>query len=184
MEVEEREEEIYHEKQKLQFCLLHSLNNLFQEKGAFTRAGLNKIAEKLVHNDPTKGIWTPLSVVFRPHHNAFTGNYDVNVLTAAVEERGKSIKWHNQRYRASSIDLDDPADKLMGIVLNIPTRKYGGLWKARHWVALRKINGVWYNLDSDFSSPAVFRDAEEVRDLLDSVTDCGGQILLVMNNKE
>lgn len=186
---EERERDnngvmVYHEKQKLQFCLLHALNNLFQEKGAFTRARLNRIAEKLVHDDPIKGTWTPLSVLFRPHHNAFTGNYDVNVLIAAVEERGKSVKWHDRRDGASLINLDDPEDKIMGIVLNIPVRKYGGLWKARHWVALRKIGGFWYNLDSDFSSPSAFKDAEEVREFLDAIICCGAEILLVMNEKQ
>ncbi|KAK1557757.1 hypothetical protein Q3G72_031220 [Acer saccharum] len=58
---------IYHES-----CLLHSLNNLFQQKDAFTRASLNEIAEKLVLDDPDKQTWTLLSVVFKPHQNSLT----------------------------------------------------------------------------------------------------------------
>ncbi|KAJ0020932.1 hypothetical protein Pint_32581 [Pistacia integerrima] len=175
---------IYHEKQKLQFCLLHSLNNLFQQENAFTRASLNEIAEKLVLDDPDKQTWTPLSVFFKPHHNALTGNYDINVLIAALEGRGKSVVWHDRRNEASSIDLDDSGNNLMGIVINIPVTRYGGLWKSRHWVTLRKIDGVWYNLDSDFKAPYCFKDSEEVREFLGYIIGVGGEVLLVKNDEE
>ncbi|KAL8213893.1 hypothetical protein R6Q57_003342 [Mikania cordata] len=171
--------QIYHERQKLQFCLLHALNNLFQEKDAFTRNDLDVIAEKLVLEDPYKGTWTPFSVIFKPHHNSLTGNYDVNVLVVAVEGKGKKVIWHDRRNKASSIDLDESDGKLTGIVLNVPVKRYGGIWRSRHWVSLRKINGVWYNLDSDFASPCTFKSIEELRDFLDDAIDGGSEILLV-----
>ncbi|XP_022148354.1 josephin-like protein [Momordica charantia] len=175
---------VYHERQKLQFCLLHALNNLFQENDAFTRANLNAIAENLVLNEPNKEPWTPLSFVFKPHHNTVTGNYDINVLISALEEKGKSVVWHDRRNGASSIDLDGPEDthKLMGIVLNVSVRRFGGIWKSRHWIALRKINGLWYNLDSDLPSPRPFKDTDEVRKFLDYEIGHDGEILLVMND--
>lgn len=145
---------------------------------------LDVIAEKLVLDDPTKGTWTPLSVIFKPHHNAFTGNYDVNVLIAAVEGKGKRVIWHDRRSGVSSIELDGPDDKLMGIVLNVPVRKYGGIWSSRHWVTLRRIESVWYNLDSDFSGPYTFKDVGEVREFLDSVIHEGAEVLLVMNDEQ
>ncbi|XP_021715490.1 josephin-like protein [Chenopodium quinoa] len=177
---------IYHERQRLQFCLLHALNNLFQEKVAFSRTDLDGIAEELNLGDPTPVNWNPISVVFKPHHNLFTGNYDVNVLIAAIERKGKNIVWHDRRNGASSISVLDGSedDGLMGIVLNIPVKRYGGLWKNRHWVSLRKINGVWYNLDSDLKAPIAFEDVDEVRVFLDSVILAGGEILLVMNGKQ
>ncbi|KAL1829048.1 hypothetical protein ACET3Z_007460 [Daucus carota] len=178
---EKQQQEVYHEKQRLQFCLLHSLNNLFQEKDAFTRADLDAIAEKLVLDDPTRGKWTPLSLIFKPHHNAVTGNYDINVLIAALEGKGKRVVWHDRRNGAASLDLDGSQDKLMGIVLNVPERKYGGLWRSRHWVALRRIEEVWYNLDSDFAVPSTYKDTEEVREFLDRAISGGAEILLVMN---
>lgn len=181
---EQIKSEIYHERQRLQFCLLHALNNLFQEKDTFTRADLDAIAEKLILDDPTRVRWTPISVVFKPHHNLLTGNYDVNVLIAALERRGKNVVWHDRRNGASSIDLDGSETGLMGIVLNIPVRRYGGLWKGRHWVTLRKIDGVWYNLDSDLKAPIPFKDVDDVRVFLDSVILGGGEILLVMNDKQ
>ncbi|XP_074328729.1 josephin-like protein [Apium graveolens] len=178
---QQKQLQLYHEKQKLQFCLLHSLNNLFQEKNAFTRADLDAIAEKLVLDDPTKEKWTPFSLIFKPHHNAFTGNYDINVLIAALEGKGKKVVWHDRRNGAASLDLDGSERKLMGIVLNVPESKYGGLWRSRHWVALRRIKGAWFNLDSDFSVPYTFKDTEEVREFLDSAISGGAEILLVMN---
>uniref|UniRef100_A0A7N0U3Y3 ubiquitinyl hydrolase 1 n=1 Tax=Kalanchoe fedtschenkoi TaxID=63787 RepID=A0A7N0U3Y3_KALFE len=173
------ESKIYHEKQRLQFCLLHALNNLFQEKDAFTRAKLNAIAEKLVLDDPDKASWTPFSVFFKPHHNAVTGNYDVNVLIAALEEKGKSVVWHDRRNSAVTIDLEEGT--LMGMVINVPVKRYGGLWKGRHWVALRRIEGVWYNLDSDFRGPVELKDGGEVQEFLDAVIGGGGEVLLVKN---
>lgn len=176
--------QIYHERQRLQFCLLHSLNNLFQQKDAFTRASLDEISEKLVLDDPNKETWTPFSVLFKPHHNAMTGNYDINVLIAALEGKGLNVVWHDRRNGASLINLDASNDTLMGIVLNMSVRKFGGLWKSRHWVTLKKIDGVWHNLDSDLLAPETFRDTDEVRAFLDYIIDHGGEVLLVMNGKQ
>ncbi|KAJ7959782.1 Josephin-like protein [Quillaja saponaria] len=176
--------QIYHERQRLQYCLLHSLNNLFQQKNAFTRASLNAICEKLVLEEPNKETWKPLSIVFKPHHNALTGNYDINVLIAALEEKGKEVVWHDRRNGSSSIDLDAPEDTLMGIVINASVRRIAGLWDSRHWVALRKIDGVWYNLDSDLRAPQSFKDTDEVREFLDYIIGCSGEVLLVMNQKQ
>lgn len=179
----ENDTQIYHERQRLQFCLLHSLNNLFQQKDAFTRPRLNEIAEKLVLEEPNKETWTPLSVLFKPHHNALTGNYDINVLIAALEDKGKNVVWHDRRKGANSIDLDGPEADLMGILLNVPVKKLAGLWKCRHWVTLRKIDGVWYNLDSDLVAPHPFKDSERVQEFLDCIIGHGGEVLLVLNNK-
>ncbi|GMI92201.1 JOSEPHIN-like protein [Hibiscus trionum] len=173
---------IYHERQRLQFCLLHSLNNLFQQKDAFTRESLNSIAERLILDDPEKEIWTPFSLVFKPHHNSLTGNYDINVLIAALEGRGKTVIWHDGRNGASSIDLDDGL--LIGIVVNVPVKRYAGLWKSRHWTSVKKIDGVWYNLDSDLQAPQGFKDCEEVRDFLDFIISHDGQALLVKNDNK
>lgn len=101
------------------------------------------------------------------------------MLISAVEGKGKRVVWHDRRNKASSINLDEPESKLMGIVLNIPVKRYGGIWKGRHWVSLRRINGVWYNLDSDFSSPYPYESTEDLRLFLDSAIDCGTEMLLV-----
>ncbi|XP_022637905.1 josephin-like protein [Vigna radiata var. radiata] len=174
--------EVYHERQRLQFCLVHSLNSLFQQKDAFTRAKLNEISERLAIQDSNTETWTPFSFIFKPHHNVFTGNYDVNVLIAALEEKGKSVEWHDRRKGASCIDLDAPV--LMGIVINVSASRFAGIWRSRHWIALRKINGVWFNLDSDLDAPQPFLDTHEVRKFLDFTLAEGGEVLIVLNEKQ
>lgn len=153
-----------------------------QREDAFTRESLNLIAERLVLDDPNKEKWTPLSLLFKPHHNALTGNYDINVLIAALEGEGKRVVWHDHRSGAATIDLDDSDDKLLGFVLNVPVRRYAGLWRGRHWVAVRKVEGVWHNLDSDLAEPHAFQHIEEVREFLDHVMANGGEVLLVLND--
>ena len=61
-------------------------------------------------DDPNRGGWNPVSIVFRPHHNEITGNYDINVLIAALEQKGKTVVWHDKRNGVSSIDLDGTDD--------------------------------------------------------------------------
>lgn len=154
---------------------------MVQEKDAFTRTTLNAIAEKLQLDNPNQTSWTPLSVVFKSHHNVLTGNYDINVLIAALEGRGKTVVWHDRRCGADTINLDD---RLFGIVVNVPVKRYGGLWKGRHWIALRRVDNVWYNLDSDFSEPYEFKNSEEIRDFLDGAISIKGEILLVKNSED
>jgi len=172
---------VYHERQRLQFCLLHALNNLMQEKECFTRAELDRIAGNLVLSDPNKDQWTPLSLIFRPHHNVLTGNYDVNVLITALEARKKKVVWHDRRKGASSIDLDGEA--LVGLMINVPIRRFRGLWTGRHWVAIRSIDGVWFNLDSDLSEPKQFKDKENVIAFLDSSLSQGGELMIVLQDE-
>eukprot|EP00877_Chromochloris_zofingiensis_P009048 jgi/Chrzof1/4397/Cz14g11180.t1 len=63
---------MYHETKSLQQCLKHSLNNLLQEE-VFTIQSLNSIADSLGG----------------AHRTPFLGNYDVNVLEAALAKQGK-----------------------------------------------------------------------------------------------
>lgn len=142
---------------------------------------MDAIADKLVLDDPNRDRWTPLSLVWKPHHNALTGNYDVNVLIAALEGRSYRVAWHDCRNGASSINLAE--ETLLGIMLNIPVRKLAGLWRGRHWVTLRRVSGVWYNLDSDLAKPKKFQHEKEVTEFLDCVISQGGQLLIVFHNK-
>ncbi|MQL94859.1 hypothetical protein Taro_027523 [Colocasia esculenta] len=185
MQGEKQDRQIYHEKQKLQFCLLHALNNLLQEKDCFTRGELDVIADKLaLDGDVDKPRWAPLSMIFAPHHNRLTGNYDVNVLIAALEARGRVVVWHDRRNGASSIGLDQSDETLAGIMLNVPVRKFAGLWRSRHWIALRRIDGLWYNLDSDLDKPKSFQNEDEVTEFVDNIINHGGEVLVVLNENQ
>ena len=84
------------------------------------------------------------------------GNYDVNVLTAALNSRDCDTVWFDKRKEPRSVvDLD----QVVGCILNVPNDwKIGWLalpLNRKHWIALKNVGGVWYNLDSKLKEPEV-----------------------------
>src|SRR5689334_1930276 len=95
---------LYHEKQKLQLCALHSLNSLFQEN-VFTKKSLDSI----VHQYDKSWVWNEYS-------SLFTGNYDLRVILDALQHHG---------YELRAIDINESFDTFdfkdyFGLLLNIP----------------------------------------------------------------
>jgi len=79
---------VYHEKQKKELCALHALNNLLQDGVAFTKGELDHICKEL----------TPSSLWWNPHCSALgTGNYDVNVISKALHNKGYDTIWYDKR---------------------------------------------------------------------------------------
>ncbi|KAH7435725.1 hypothetical protein KP509_06G077100 [Ceratopteris richardii] len=148
---------IYHEKQRLQLCLLHALNNLYQREQVFTRHELDCIARKLPVELHNGGLH---SYLVNSHYNILTGNYDANVLMKVLHTRGAEISFCNASVGANAIDLDDP--KLIGFILNFQVRRFG-LYTGRHWIAIRKIQNIWYNLDSEIPGPLSIGGNEQLR---------------------
>lgn len=68
-------------------CALHALNNLFQSKEAFKQMELDAICYSLSPNN-----------YINPHRSILgLGNYDVNVLIAALQNKGYSAFWFDKR---------------------------------------------------------------------------------------
>lgn len=98
--------ELYHERQSRQLCALHVLNNLLQvndswnacsldffnsihysQEKAFTKAQLDEICLQL-----TPSYW------MNPHRSPLgLGNYDVNVMIAALQLRNLQVVWFDKR---------------------------------------------------------------------------------------
>ena len=79
--------EIYHERQRQMLCAVHTLNNLFQDRNAYSKADLDAISYSL----------NPDAFV-NPHKSMFgLGNYDVNVLMAALQLREYEAVWFDKR---------------------------------------------------------------------------------------
>ncbi|KAL2643591.1 hypothetical protein R1flu_011178 [Riccia fluitans] len=172
---------IYHERQRLQLCLLHALNNLLQGENAFSTKELDGIADKLPKIIAGDDKWRPLSMIFKRHRNSFTGDYDVNVLIAALGSRGKEVIWYDRRKGVNGWNVEEYDGQLAGIIVNVPRRKFLNLWKGRHWITLREINGRWYNLDSDLESPRAFEHGEEdLKKYLEAVFAKTGQVLIIV----
>lgn len=104
---------VYHEKQIRELCALHALNNLFQgdlffeafdsinirgsitnafccystAKGTFTKFQLDEICKQLSPNE-----W------INPHRSVLgLGNYDINVIMAALQANGCEAIWFDKR---------------------------------------------------------------------------------------
>lgn len=83
---------LVHERQSLRLCALHSLNNLLQQPRSFTKADLDRISEDLVKENEALNYYT----VFNPHrHSLGMGDYDVNVITKALDIKGFDMQWFN-----------------------------------------------------------------------------------------
>lgn len=57
--------------------------------------------------------------------------------------------------------------QVLGLILNLPSPMSLGLLslpvRRRHWVALRQVDGVYYNLDSKLRAPEALGDEDGVR---------------------
>ncbi|CEF60100.1 Josephin-like protein [Strongyloides ratti] len=142
----------YHEKQRKQLCLLHSLNNLFQ-KEKFNKHDLDKICEEL-----DRSTW------FNSHRSWLgLGDYDANVLMAALDKEGYTCTWFDSRLTASSINHNE----VFGYIFNVPSESFFPFMKKRHWFCvIRTEKNYFYNLDSKLLSPSKISNFEEFTDTL------------------
>ncbi|XP_061087897.1 josephin-1 [Conger conger] len=148
---------IYHEKQRRELCALHALNNVFQDGAAFSRDTLQDIYQRL----------SPSTLV-TPHKKGMlgNGNYDVNVIMAALQTRGSEAVWWDKRRDVSSIALPN----VTGFILNVPSNMCWGPLrlplKRQHWIGVREVAGIYYNLDSKLRCPQAIGSPEELRKFL------------------
>ena len=82
-----KDQAIYHEKQRLQMCAVHAINNLFQGSNVLKREDMNNICKELSPN-----------TLVNPHMSVFgVGNYDVNAIMAVMSRRGYEVVWFDKR---------------------------------------------------------------------------------------
>ncbi|KAF7639523.1 Josephin domain-containing protein [Meloidogyne graminicola] len=156
---------IYHEKQRKQLCLLHTLNNLFQRR-EFSQQELDEICERL---DDRR--------YFNPHRSWIgLGNYDANILLIALQSRDFTGRYFDKRLPAYRIK-----HKLIrAYIFNIPSPPFTLLpfFKGRHWFAVLSINNVYYNLDSKLDAP--IKITEDFNTFIDKLLEAGNELLLVV----
>nr|XP_033785351.1 josephin-1 [Geotrypetes seraphini]XP_033785352.1 josephin-1 [Geotrypetes seraphini]XP_033785354.1 josephin-1 [Geotrypetes seraphini] len=148
---------IYHEKQRRELCALHALNNVFQDGNAFTRETLQDIFQRLSPN-----------TMAMPQKKSMlgNGNYDVNVIMAALQTKGYEAVWWDKRRDVGVIALS----QVMGFIMNLPSSLSWGPvklpLKRQHWICVREIGGIYYNLDSKLKMPEKIGIEEELRRFL------------------
>lgn len=166
---EKKKKALYHEKQSLQRCALHTLNNLFQRK-EFQKADLDVIAYEL----------SPGSFVC-PHKSMFgTGNYDVNVLMAALMTRHMVTKWWDRRNDPAEMEMEG----LFGLIVNRRTLTLFGLWESKHWFAIVNVDGEFYDLNSNLTEPRKFDSKEEMIVFMRKELERGGEIIRVYHEQK
>ncbi|EDW72092.1 uncharacterized protein Dwil_GK10623 [Drosophila willistoni] len=166
--------QIYHEKQTRQLCALHALNNLFQGAESFSKAELDDICSNL-----SPDTWV------NPHRSVLgLGNYDINVIMTALALRNYQAVWFDKRKDPDCIDMD----AIVGFILNIPSDYRFGVvtlpLRRRHWIAVRRIGTVYYNLDSKLRQPElVGNESDLVRFLREQLSQPEQQreLFLVVN---
>ncbi|XP_031634594.1 josephin-like protein [Contarinia nasturtii] len=143
---------IYHERQIRELCALHALNNLFQAKGSFTKTELDDICVQLSPDE-----W------INPHKSMLgLGQYDVNVIMTALQLRNYEAIWFDKRKEPLCIDTSN----ILGFIMNVPSEyKFGFIvlpFRRRHWIAIRKIDKFYWNLDSKLNAPECIGDDADV----------------------
>lgn len=98
-----------------------------------------------------------------PHRSIIgLGNYDVNVIIAALKLKNCDVVWFDKRNDPSCINLDG----IVGFILNIPSDcKIGNIklpLRRRHWIAVRRVGYYYYNLDSKLQNPEKIGDSNDV----------------------
>ena len=156
-------EEFYHEKQKLQLCALHSLNNLFQKK-IFTKRTLDSI----VYEYDKSWCWNEYSTLF-------TGNYDLTIILDALKSQGYTLR---------AIDVNESLDKFnfkdcLGLLLNIPIERpffdrlpviRSFTKPGRHWLTIKSTDGEqFFNFDSKFSKPRLIGNQNDLIQYLNTL---------------
>ena len=123
---------IVHEKQQLLRCGVHALNNLFQTRQLFTHEDLDGIVyefdRRYANND---------------YGTTWVGDYDLRILIEAINRKGHPVRQINYRNGEPLQQL--PWDTYFGLLMNI---------NGAHWFTIKRINGVYYNLDSTFARPS------------------------------
>ncbi|KAJ8722955.1 hypothetical protein PYW07_004135 [Mythimna separata] len=165
---------IYHEKQVKELCALHALNNLFQTRGTYSKTELDAICSRLSPN-----VW------INPHRSMLgLGNYDINVIMAALQKKGCEAVWFDKRKDPGCLDLSN----ICGFILNVPSDyKLGFVMlplRRRHWITIRQIQGNFYNLDSKLEAPQLIGRSSDLIAYLKEQLDSKEKELFVVVSKE
>ncbi|KAG1703579.1 hypothetical protein DVH05_007523 [Phytophthora capsici] len=166
------ESELYHERQTLYRCGLHALNNVLQGP-VFTKTSLDSACSDLAAmTNPATGSGL-MDWAWNPHKSPLgLGNYDVNALTFALQQKGYVMQWLDKRLPVDEklLKLDEAEGVLCNVVM---TTMFSSLWMQRHWFAIRKIRGICYNLDSKLADPVPFASDRECYQFLQELANTG-----------
>uniref|UniRef100_A0A8D0GHX5 Josephin-2 n=1 Tax=Sphenodon punctatus TaxID=8508 RepID=A0A8D0GHX5_SPHPU len=138
--------------------------------------------DRALHIQLSSPNWLAPDARLNPHRSLLgTGNYDVNVIMAALQSVGLAAVWWDKRRPLEQLQLVG----ILGFIVNVPSNVTLGFVslpvRRRHWVALRQHGGTYYNLDSKLKAPAPIGGESELRVFLQGVLSQGPcELLLVV----
>lgn len=160
VEIRSKQNQFYHETQRLQLCALHSINNLFQEK-RFSKSDLDEIVDTF-----------DKSWCWNEYSSLYTGNYDLRIILEAFKKEGYSLRAIDSTESFETF----PFNQSFGLLLNkaldqsflerVPFLNRFSK-PARHWFAIKCLNdGNFYDLDSKLKKPQLIGDRQQLIDYL------------------
>ncbi|KAI4460377.1 josephin 1 2 [Holotrichia oblita] len=99
----------------------------------------------------------------------------------ALQSRGYEVIWFDKRKDPNCINLRN----IFGFILNVPSEYKVSFitlpLRRRHWIAIRQINGNYYNLDSKLDSPCIIgRHLNVIEYLKEELESKDKQLFLVI----
>lgn len=91
-----------------------------------------------------------------------------------------------------SFSFRDPlcidTSNILGFIMNVPSEyKFGFIvlpFRRRHWIAIRKIDNIYWNLDSKLNAPECIGDDAEIIPYLSNQFKCNDMELFVIVKSE
>jgi ataxin-3 len=131
--------EVYHESQQSGFCGLHSLNNLLQGS-YFNVVDLSNIALQ-IDKEEQELLHEAFPIDSHQSNVALDGNFSFQTLKRALD----FFALQTEILRLEHLEATEGFEALL---CNLD----------QHWFAIRKINGIWFNLDSLKPKPQIISD--------------------------
>ena len=162
---------LYHERQIAALCGQHCLNNLLQGP-YFTEDALAELALELDAREEALMLSEGVTADARRFLDAPSGNVDesgnfsIQVLSEALK-RSHGLTLEDARTDSGRALLRDPSSQL-GFVLN----------RSSHWYCLRKLEGVWWRLNSSEANPERLSQPDLVNSLA-HLSDANWSIFVV-----
>eukprot|EP00752_Nemacystus_decipiens_P018210 g16339.t1 len=182
---------IFHEKQYLMHCAVHTLNNLFQEPWA-TASLMEDIAKELFNREATMRKECGMGRIWVNPYKSLVpqvGYYDINCLIEALKLKKCHVSLHAvfnpkepNAVAKSTEHLNPSIEGVRGIVVNRVSKSLlGGLYTSHHFYAIipsaspivkaagkpagtggGDCSRAWYIVDSKGAAPEVIGGASEL----------------------
>jgi josephin len=132
-----------------------------------------------------------------PHRSVLgLGNYDINIIMKAIQNKGFEIIWHDKRRDLKMFTFDN----IVGFILNIPNPSlkkdnnespgfisnlfsfpYNLILPKRHWISIvmNPEDHMYYDLDSKLSSPMKIGDKSKLIEYLLTQVNEGCELFIV-----